>query len=128
MTRALVVHHDIDLADQEADSLRRLGYDVRQCSGPTGNRCPILAGNPCAIADEADVLIYDAFASGDAEGARRLIEGLRRIHPNVPVVVTTPGLELEWMGEAGLGRVVALSGQPTGERLDKAITRAIAAA
>ncbi|HEU4673697.1 MAG TPA: hypothetical protein VFS32_12440 [Candidatus Limnocylindrales bacterium] len=128
MRRALVVHHDIDLADQEADSLRRRGYEVRQCSGPTANRCPILAGNPCELADEADVLVYDAFASGDTEGARRLIEGLRRLHPDVPVVLTTPGLELEWMDEADLGRVVALSGQPTGERLDQAITQALGAA
>ena len=28
MTRVLVVHHDLDLAGQEVDSLRRLGYDV----------------------------------------------------------------------------------------------------
>ena len=127
MTRALVVHHDIDLADQEADSLRRRGYDVRECSGPTGNRCPILAGRPCDLAETADVLVYDAFASGDVEGARALIEGLRRIHPDVPIVLTTPGLELDWMDERELGRVVALTGQPTGERLDEAISRALAA-
>ena len=127
MTRALVVHHDIDLADQEADSLRRRGYDVRECSGPTGNRCPILAGRPCDLAETADVLVYDAFASGDVEGARALIEGLRRIHPDVPIVLTTPGLELDWMEETGPGRVVALTGQPTGVRLDEAISRALAA-
>ena len=28
MTRVLVVHHDLDLAGQETDSLRRFGYDV----------------------------------------------------------------------------------------------------
>ena len=27
MTRVLVVHHDVDLADQEVDTLRRLGYE-----------------------------------------------------------------------------------------------------
>lgn len=47
MTRALVVHHDIDLADQEVESLRRLGYEVEQCSGPTANTCPILNGGRC---------------------------------------------------------------------------------
>ena len=35
MTRALVVHHDMDLGGQEADSLRRFGYEVTECSGPT---------------------------------------------------------------------------------------------
>ena len=33
MTRVLVVHHDLDLAGQEADSLRRFGYDVVECGG-----------------------------------------------------------------------------------------------
>ena len=46
MTRVLVVHHDIDLADQEADALRRAGYDVTECMGPIGAACPILAGIP----------------------------------------------------------------------------------
>jgi hypothetical protein len=126
MTRALVVHHDIDLADQEADSLRRFGYEVRQCSGPTGNRCPILAGHSCGLAEDADVLVYDAFASGDADGARALIEGLRDIHPDVPIVLTTPGLSLEWMADTGPRRVVAVTGQPTGLRLHEAIQEAIA--
>jgi hypothetical protein len=35
MTRVLVVNHDIDLADEEVDSLRRRGYDVEEC-GPIG--------------------------------------------------------------------------------------------
>jgi hypothetical protein len=34
MRRALVVHHDIDMGDQEADSLRRLGYVVEQLAVP----------------------------------------------------------------------------------------------
>lgn len=64
MTRALLVHHDIDVADQEVDALRRRGYDVQQCVGPAGARCPILAGHTCDLAAEADVLVYDAFATG----------------------------------------------------------------
>jgi hypothetical protein len=128
MTRALVVHHDIDLADQEADSLRRYGYEVRQCGGPTANRCPVLAGRRCELADAADVLVYDAFASGDLDGARELVDGLRDLHPNVPVVVTTPGLELDWMEASGPHRIVALTGQPTGARLHDAIQEALAVA
>src|SRR5512133_3589991 len=80
MTRALVVHHDIDLADQEVESLRRLGYQVEQCSGPTANSCPILAGGTCKLAAESDVLVYDAWASGDIDGSEDLILGLRRAH------------------------------------------------
>jgi hypothetical protein len=33
MTRVLVVYHDLDLADQEAETLRRFGYDVIECGG-----------------------------------------------------------------------------------------------
>ena len=29
------------------ESLRRLGYQVEQCSGPTANTCPILNGGTC---------------------------------------------------------------------------------
>lgn len=126
MTRVLVVNHDIDLADEEVDSLRRRGYDVRECLGPIGAHCPILAGRPCTLADEADVLVYDAWVTGEPEGAQRLIEGLRDIHPNVPVVLTASGIEPEWIETIGEHRVTPLVGTPTGPRLAAAIEDAIA--
>ena len=104
MTRVLVVHHDLDLGGQEADSLRRFGYEVTECGGPTHGVCPVLAGRPCDLADAADVLVYDAWASGDAEGARKLIENIRDIHPDTPVVLTSPGLGLSWEESAGRTR------------------------
>jgi hypothetical protein len=125
MTRVLVVHHDIDLADQEVESLRRLGYEVEQCSGPTANTCPVLNGRSCPLAEEADVLIYDAWASGDIDGSGDLISGLRRVHPSVPIVLTTPGVGYAWE-PAGDPGVVELQGQPTGARLHVAIQQAIA--
>jgi hypothetical protein len=124
MTRALVVHHDIDLADQEVESLRRLGYQVEQCSGPTANTCPVLAGRVCDMAERSDVLVYDAWASGDIEGSGELVAGLRRLHPRVPIVLTTPGVGYAWEPAADPG-VVELQGQPTGARLHEAIQRAI---
>jgi hypothetical protein len=126
MTRALVVHHDIDLADQEVASLRRLGYQVEQCSGPTANTCPILNGGTCDLAERSDVLVYDAWASGEIDGSATLIAGLRRVHPRVPIVLTTPGIGYSWEPGDDPG-VVELGGQPTGDRLDAAIRRAIAA-
>src|SRR5512141_508951 len=81
MTRVLVVHHDLDLAGQEVDSLRRFGYEVTECSGPTRNVCPILAGRPCDLAERADVLVYDVWASGDSDGAQTLIDNIRALHP-----------------------------------------------
>jgi hypothetical protein len=128
MTRVLVVHHDLDLADQEADSLRRFGYDVVECSGPSRTRCPVLAGHPCDLAGGADVLVYDAWASGDADGDRSLIENIREIHPDKPVVLTSPGFALSWEETAGSHAVTVLRGQPTGARLDEAIRAALAPA
>jgi len=125
MTRVLVVNHDIDLADEEVDSLRRRGYDVRECLGPIGSHCPVLAGRPCSLADEADVLIYDAWVTGEPDGAQRLIEGLREIHPDVPVVLTAPGIEPDWIETIGEHRVTPLVGPPTGARLAAAIEDAI---
>ena len=84
MTRVLVVHHDLDLAGQEVDSLRRFGYKVTECGGPTRNQCPVLAGRACDLAEQADVLVYDVWASGDAEGSRELIENIRRDPPRHP--------------------------------------------
>jgi hypothetical protein len=125
MTRVLVVHHDLDLAGQEVDSLRRYGYDVIDCSGPTRNRCPVLAGHPCDLAERADVLVYDVWASGDTDGSRTLVENIRDIHPDTPVVLTSPGPELSWEEGSGPHKVTALTGQPTGARLHEAIQEAL---
>jgi hypothetical protein len=125
MTRVLVVHHDLDLAGQEADSLRRFGYEVTECGGPTRNCCPVLAGRPCDLAERADVLVYDVWASGDADGARVLIENIREIHPDKPIVMTSPGLELSWEADTGPHAVTTLLGQPTGARLHEAIQVAV---
>ncbi len=127
MTRVLVVHHDLDLAGMEADALRRLGYEVLECGGPSRNRCPILEGQPCDLAAHADVLVYDVWADMDADGARRLIDGIREIHPETPVVLTSPGLALLWEEERGPHAVTILTGPITGARLDVAIQEAMGA-
>ena len=127
MTRVLVVNHDIDLADQEVDSLRRRGYEVAECLGPIGAHCPVLAGQVCSLAENADVLVYDAWATGEPEGAQRLIEGLRTLHPEVPIVLSAPGIEPEWIELAGAHRITPLVGLPTGPRLVVAIENAMAA-
>lgn len=126
MRRALVVHHNIDMADQETDSLRRLGYAVEQCSGPSAYACPILRGERCPAVERADVLVYDVWATTESDGGRRLIEGLRELHPDVPVVLTAPGMELDWVETAGAHRVVPLVGVPTADRLAAAIDEALA--
>jgi DNA-binding NtrC family response regulator len=128
MTRVLVVHHDIDLADEEADALRRQGYEVTECAGPIGARCPILAGRPCGIAEGADVLVYDAWATGEPDGAQRLIENLRELHPEIPIVLTASGMEPDWVEVAGDHGITPMVGPATGVRLAAAIEEALEAA
>ena len=125
MTRVLVVHHDPDMADHEADSLRRRGYTAVECSGPNYWSCPILAGHECPAIADADVLVYDAFsASSDSE---RLIEQIREIHPGVPLVVVDQGMPLSWIETKGEHSVTPVFGASTGEQLAAAVERALAA-
>jgi hypothetical protein len=127
MTRVLVVHHDLDLADQEVDSLRRRGYEVTQCAGPIGAwaGCPVIAGRTCGLADDADVLVYDAWADSEPDGAQRLIEGMREVHPDTPIVLVATSLEPSWVETAGIHGVTPLVGSPTGDRLAEAIEAAL---
>ncbi|MFI5255252.1 MAG: hypothetical protein ACHQ15_07340 [Candidatus Limnocylindrales bacterium] len=126
MTRVLVVHHDIDIADAETDALRRAGYEVEQCWGPTYHSCPVMRGELCAAADHADVLLYDVWATGESDGGRGLVAGLRDIYPDKPVVLAAAGMELDWVETEGAHRVVPLVGNPTGARLVEAVERATA--
>jgi hypothetical protein len=114
------------MADQEVDSLRRAGFAVQQCAGPMYGPCPILAGRPCPAVEEAEVLVYDVWASGDSDSGRQLIEELREQHPEIPVVLTAPGMELDWVETSGLHAVVPLVGLPSGPRLRAAVEEALA--
>ena len=125
MTRVLVVNHDTDLADEEVDSLRRRGYEVRECLGPIGAYCPILAGHECDLVGWADVVVYDAFATGEPGGAQVLIEGIRAAHPNVPIVLSATGMEPGWVEVSGANQVTPLVGAPVGKRLAEAIDAAL---
>ena len=125
MTRVLVVHHDIDLADQEADSLRRMGYQVEQCSGPSSYSCPVLRGKECPAVDRSDVLLYDVWSTTESGGSRSRIENLRELHPEIPIVLTAPGIELDWVETEGVHKVFPLVGPPTAERLHAVIAEAL---
>lgn len=124
MTQVLVVHHDVDIADIEVDELRRAGYTVEQCSGPTAGPCPVLRQASCWMADRADVLVYDVWASGDDGHA--LIEHLRDMYPDKPVVLTSQGMELDWVQTEGVHGVTPLTGAVTQKRLVEAVETALA--
>ncbi len=123
MTRALVVHHDIDIADIEVEDLRKAGYEVDQCAGPSGGGCPVMHGEPCWQVEQADVLVYDVFAAGDS--GRKLVEELRALHPDKPVVLTSGGLLLDWVETDGPREVTPAVGPPDQTVLVAAIEAAI---
>jgi len=128
MTRVLVVHHDIDMADQEAETLRLAGYQIEECTGPSAAPCPVTRGLPCAAVEHADVLVYDVWSTGETDGGRRLVRDLREMYPNIPLVLTAPGPELDWVEEDGPHGVTTLVGVASRERLVDAIQRAMAGA
>ena len=72
-----------------------------------------------------DVLVYDAYVTGEPEGAQALIEGMRDMHPEVPIVLVASGMEPAWMETVGRHGVTPLVGRPTGERLAEAIESAL---
>jgi DNA-binding NtrC family response regulator len=125
MTRVLVVHHDVDVADIEVDDLRRAGYEVDQCAGPVGSTCPVLEGHPCWQVDEADVLVYDMWAAGD--GRSHLIDDLRELHPDKPVVLTSGGMLMDWVEASGAHAVTPALGPPDRAVLVAAVERALQA-
>ena len=72
--------------------------------------------------------MYDAFATGEPEGAQALIEGLRNLHPDVPIVLSASGMEPDWITTTGSTQITPLVGSPSGERLANAIEASLVTA
>jgi CheY-like chemotaxis protein len=124
MTRVLLVYHDVDVADVEADELERAGYEVDRCTGPIGgDPCPVLRGEPCWQVEKADVLVYDVWESG--HGGPDLVEDLRELHPDKPLVLTSSRSASDH-DEAGI-HVTPVLHAPTRATLASAIERALSA-
>jgi hypothetical protein len=70
---------------REAETL--FSCDVTCCGGPvcTGQTCPAAAGQPCAKAGEADVIV--AGLGLDTETGRSILQGLRGAYPDTPIIV-----------------------------------------
>jgi hypothetical protein len=69
------------------------------------------------------VLVYDLWAGAD--GARELIEDVRELHPDKPVVLTSPGLLLNWVTTDGPHGVTPVLGPPTRRELVAAVETAL---
>ncbi|HEU4672887.1 MAG TPA: hypothetical protein VFS32_08315 [Candidatus Limnocylindrales bacterium] len=125
MTRVLIVQRDRSLADRMASDLRRAGYEIEQCGGPREERCPVVDSLPCALVDRADVLVYDAWIAGDADGGHRLVSHLRDVYADLPVVLTSADPSLDWVTRDGPERVLPLPARPEPEDLRAAVETAI---
>ena len=64
----------------------RAGFEVLSCGG-MGQRCPALQGEPCPLAEAADVIVM-ALPPSDTR-SRDLLAAHARLHPGVPIVVQT---------------------------------------
>lgn len=125
MVRVLVVDHDVDLADLKVDTLRRAGFEVDQCGGPTHalTSCPVLRGMPCWQVEWADVLVYDVWASGWS--GEELTKDLLEQYPGKAIVLTSQGMDVGWTpGEVG----ATLAGSSSPGALVAAINSAYATA
>lgn len=125
MVRAVVVHGDLQQAEQQAEGLREAGYEVELCGGPRQDPCPVLAGLPCPLADRADVLIYDAWVVGGGAAARGLVAEVRDTYPDLPIVLTSVDTALDWVDTEGPHRVTPLKGHPSPAELRNAVETAL---
>jgi hypothetical protein len=125
MVRAIVVHSDLRQAEEHAEVLRSVGYQVELCGGPDQDPCPVLGGLPCPLADRADVLVYDARVVGGAEAARGLVSEVRETYPDLPIVLTSVDPEMRWVELEGPLRVTPIRGQPSAAELRTAVQTAL---
>lgn len=119
MTRVLMVYHDTNVADLEADELRRAGYEVDRCAGPIGGGpCPVLHGEACWQVEAADVLLYDRWDA--MHGGPVLVDELRLLHGGKPLVVTSSAYRSQDSEQPG-DPIVALSRADLADAIESAL-------
>jgi hypothetical protein len=65
---------------------RQAGFDVTTCTGPDADViCPLTRGEPCPLADEADVILFGLDL--DSAEVRRILRAHYREHPRTPIVI-----------------------------------------
>lgn len=100
--RALIEHIDEGVAFGFVNTLRRAGYSVGICPGPSVSpdrpeRCVLTTGERCEFVDGADVVV-SGLGVETAE-RRAVLEALRRHHSSKPLVVIVSLEELHLYGE-----------------------------
>lgn len=84
--RVLLESPDREENSARIDALRRAGYAVAVCPGPTAEgRCPLAGDEGCAVAHGADLVVSSLGLSEVAE--REPLAALRTRLPDLPVLV-----------------------------------------
>ena len=101
--RVLIEHSDEGaVISKYVPALRRAGYSVAVCHGPSAERqppesCVLVTGERCVAVQGADVVVSGLGAS--APEKRAVLEALHRFHPRKPLVVEVSTGELDLYGE-----------------------------
>jgi ribosomal protein S18 acetylase RimI-like enzyme len=70
-------------------AVRAAGFEVMVCPGPVAHRqCPALAGEPCPLASNADLVIDTV--PPDSTAGRALLDAHDHLHAGVPICVEFP--------------------------------------
>lgn len=111
--RVLVEHADVHAAADIVVALRRSGFAVAVCPGPTDHgRCPLAAEDGCAAAEGADVVV-SALGLGTPQ-TRAALAALRRRLPSTPLLVAATEAEAERWPELVYGaELVEPAASPT---------------
>lgn len=84
--RVLLETGDAEANRARVDALRRAGYAIAICPGPTAEgHCPLAGDDGCAAAHGADVVVSSLGL--DREEAREPLAALRERLPDLPVLV-----------------------------------------
>lgn len=84
--RVLIEDADASRADARAAELRRRGYAVAICPGPSADdACPLAADEGCAAVEGADAVVSSL--GFDTEEAREALAAVRTRAAHVPLVV-----------------------------------------
>ena len=68
-------------------AFRDAGFAVSACTGPGSDpaECPVVRGEPCALLDDADVVLFDL--GGDPPARSVVLAAMRTARPGLPIVV-----------------------------------------
>ena len=88
--RLLVESRDPALAIADFTAFRQAGFEITLCQGPLmdASECPLVQGEPCPLATEADVVLFDLGEDREDEAQRLNVLGaMRAFRPGLPIVV-----------------------------------------